>query len=147
MGHRPYLRVVEQVEHSPLEHGRGGLHASPKDVPHRHEEVVVCQLQPRCRRAVVLGAEPHLQEGIHEVPHAVPTEGFLPGDTGEPPTSAPAPRSPLSQPLRHLVFGELLLEQLVPDLEALLQQGQVLVGEDLGEKSPVTAKGSSSAQR
>lgn len=52
----------------------------------------------------------------------------------------------LSWPCCHLVFNELLLEQLVPDLEASLQQGQVLVGEDLGEKSPITEKGSSSAQ-
>lgn len=33
------------------------------------------------------------------------------------------------------MFSEFLLEQLVPDLEAFLQQGQVLVGEYLREKS------------
>lgn len=98
-GHGPYLRVVKQVEHGPFEHGCGGLHASPEDVPHCHEEVVIRQLQPWCRWAVVLGAEPHLQEGIHEVPHGVPTEGFLPGDTAEPPQlSSSTPQPPVPAP-------------------------------------------------
>lgn len=140
VGCRPYLWVVEQVEHSPFEHSCGGLHTSPKDVPHCHEEVVVSQLQPWLWRAAVLSTEPHLQEGIHEVLHGVSTESFLPRDMHEPGCPGhkahhPSSSISLSWPCWHLVFSEFLLEQLVPDLEAFLQQGQVLVGKYLREKS------------